>query len=414
MRGKLFFWITVFVFIPTVFPLLQGWIPIFARTWVFAGLMIIAILLYVNKGVKQRFILPFYLYFTILVFDYLLGDFVYNNVTQVIMNFAFFFCSSMAFYYYVNYSTLKQQCIFLGMFGCVLFITMLATFMVFQTNPDVLRDIQSDINVGGDLGLRHFYNKLGVESYEMGHALCCLSPVLIFNIRTKLTSGMEKLLNLLLLCVVCMLVYMSTATTALLFLAMLILISIILPCGSLKGNKKFVFVFLLPLFFLIMSLIVEWLLQFWLINAEGKVAVKATEIMAFYESGEKGASVESRESLYLQSIEAFFRSPIWGVNNGTGGGHSVFLDTLATMGLIGTVPLVLFLYRYYIFVKRNISNELRPFFLLSYMGILLMSLLKAISGFEYWSIQLFVMPLFYLNASQRMLFGEIMQRKVEM
>ncbi len=61
---------------------------------------------------------------------------------------------------------------------------------------------------------------------------------------------------------------------------------------------------------------------------------------------EDGSVVQGRDELYLISLETFLESPLVGaVFTNTAysyGGHSTFLDMLATVGLLGTTPFVLF------------------------------------------------------------------------
>ncbi len=74
---------------------------------------------------------------------------------------------------------------------------------------------------------------------------------------------------------------------------------------------------------------------------------------------EDGSIVQGRDELYMISFETFLESPLVGsVFTNTAysyGGHSTFLDMLATVGIFGTAPFVLFMVSCY----RNCIRQLK-------------------------------------------------------
>ena len=71
----------------------------------------------------------------------------------------------------------------------------------------------------------------------------------------------------------------------------------------------------------------------------GHISVRLTEIRAFLTGqGADGYNLNSRLTLYGDTLLAFFRSPVWGNRRLDFDGHATFLTVLSDTGIIGGVP----------------------------------------------------------------------------
>lgn len=398
-RNSFVFYILLAVFITACFSLIQGWVSIFARTWIWAGLAIVT-LLYTKINVSySKLVAPLFFYGLVLILNLITGDKYFDDIISIVMELAAYFATSMAALYFLGNVSLKGYRTILYIFIAVLIITCVGTYICYLEDPNLLRHIQSDINTGGSEGIRSFYNRFGVESYDMGHALPALIPFVIYNIKNNSESIIAKVLWTAALVSIAILVYLSTATTALISLFFILAASIVLVMNP-SGSKSKYFLWG-AVVLVVLPTIASFLLDIWTSSGAGTNSIgKAEQLQRFLESGETMESYTERQERYDLTWDAIISSPIWGVNDGNVGGHQLLADRLATLGLLGVIPLVMFLVRYYKTVRNSISKVLTPYLLISCANILVMILFKAVNGFEFWVIQLFFMPIMGFYASR--------------
>lgn len=92
-------------------------------------------------------------------------------------------------------------------------------------------------------------------------------------------------------------------------------------------------------------------------------------------------SFSSRAEFQSNALNAFFDSPIIGEEY-TGGGHSVILNRFGTAGIAGGFTFVLILYFQFKQWYRKIPSIARPYFLLSWLGALILLCMKNCFGLE--------------------------------
>lgn len=144
--------------------------------------------------------------------------------------------------------------------------------------------------------------------------------------------------------------------------------------GNLRNTKKVVGYVLA---FLVISLLILPTVAQSVTNMLGDDSIigsRVAELGNIYsESGvDEASDAGERQSLYLQSFNAFLESPLTGTGKG-GGGHSFILDTMAKYGLLGILMLWIMLrsiYRIYIRPFRN--SAFYGYLLLSYLMYLLL------------------------------------------
>lgn len=388
---KLYSFFATTLVISLCFSITIGWIPILSRTWIFVLLLSFVSIIMYNKGLALGFIFPLAIYGIILYINAYSGDLKFNFVFSTMELFSFFLVSYM-FYIYSKKSFFKHRRNFLICYSIVLVVTFLGTLFVYAKEPEVLRMIQTERNGGKNL-LYVYYSKLGVESYDMGHALPCFIPILMFIIKNN-THLQYKLIGLVILCLMLALIYMSTATTALLLSTILLIVSFVWNTNNKALNICTLILCLCILIIFISNRdILENILNGINLGSESTYSSKLNDFREYATYGEAGDQMQGRLDLYEQSFNVFIKYPILGNDNIEIGGHSIFIDRLAMLGLVGFIPLIIYIYFYMRYVLRKISFNIRPYCFLGFSYFIIMAFLKNIFSTEYLIISLFIMPL---------------------
>lgn len=376
-----------------------GWFPIFFRTWIWSLFLVVFSVALYNDGLKSKYIIPLFLYGAVLLLNAYSGDEKFGYISSI-MEFSYFTNIYYCFYLYSQERFSKYRNRLILVFGLTLLITFVGTTSVYLTNPEVLRLIQAEMNIGNS-NLFLIYGKMGVESYAMGHALPVFLPILVFVF--KMTKKIKyRIFLLLMLFVLVSLVYMATATTALLLAMILVLVSFF---WNDKNKAKNIFVLssllLVALFFLGNRELLGSVLESINIDPETTYAGKIRDFQDYANYGKAGDQTGYRFKLYKDSFTTFLSHPIVGVNNKSSiGEHSVILDRFAMLGLIGMIPLFVFLSNYMKFVQKKLTREVRPYFVLGFIYFLLISVLKNIISFDYIVTCLLIMPLVCISVDQ--------------
>ena len=104
--------------------------------------------------------------------------------------------------------------------------------------------------------------------------------------------------------------------------------------------RKTAYKVLLWLFFAVLLLFLPNILRFLAENIQSEqMQDRLTELAAFFDSGDtSGYNFNGRLTRYIETIKAFFRSPIWGNRSLPLDGHATFLTLPADVGLLGAIP----------------------------------------------------------------------------
>lgn len=189
------------------------------------------------------------------------------------------------------------------------------------------------------------------------------------------------------------------------FLALILTIVGLMFCcliGIKNRGLKVILIFL----YLVSLLFLPSILSFLSGITEGTVSNKFMEMSQSISLGTvSGSSSTARENVYLQSLEAFFSSPIWGVSGSSImyssiGGHSTILDFLGQTGAIGFFAYVVFLN----FIVKVINNKTFAYKFVFAFYIVLSILNPTMSFYEISAFIFLYVPLFI---EEKMLHNEV-------
>lgn len=231
-------------------------------------------------------------------------------------------------------------------------ITSVTTLMGLNVFPDAARILAT-----GDTGVGHVYLSYNIGGYEFVYSLILALPLYNYLFHYRLLNRWILLFVLLLSVIVILKTQYGMATLLMLFAFILFFVN--------KVNMRKVFIILTTLllcFILFMPMLPGLMLNFAAhVNTQG-LKDRFISLADYLQYGStESEEFNSRQSDYQLSIASFLDSPILGNlgrfrdERSTGGGHSTFLDIIATSGLLGGL-LIFIVFRFY---YKNILSPLQ-------------------------------------------------------
>jgi hypothetical protein len=223
-------------------------------------------------------------------------------------------------------------------------ITALTTLSVLLVDGNASRTLTSS---SSNPTLINRYKQLNVGSYDFIYGLVVIIPMLAFySLSQKKIKFSLLIWSLVALFIV--VVVMSNFTTAQMLL-FVDFVFVILARKRFKTNSGFVVSFIVLT--VLASFMLPFLLNYMIIISDSIYAQSKLEgILGVLSGTESYDETTSRSELLKMSLKSFLDSPIWGIGAWYGSGsphvgqHAQFVDDIARYGLLGFIPLMVFVY----------------------------------------------------------------------
>lgn len=264
-------------------------------------------------------------------------SFLFFNMPPYAIFFIRMFVSVLPCMVFVDYNEFKINKITKVIIFVVLAVSVFYVSRAIAVNPDALRDrvAMENENLGDVLK--------GTPAYSIVYSYAILFPAFLHKI--KVTTQKERLFYIACAIMLIYIIFVAQFATALL---LAIVGALLYMFFIAKGRNRLYIILLAVLIgYVIIALdggadIFRWLSK----NIEGRWA-KKLEDMAQSLSGQSTGDVALRADRYKMSLEAFYKSPIFGMFINTKsslGGHSTAIDVLGSGGIIAFIPFVLYMY----------------------------------------------------------------------
>lgn len=354
-----------------------------------------------RRAISYPFIPWWILFSVVIILNNFSGDTYFNNIIQVlsVIFFISFSCITANYSSKQGGATLSKYILRFFLFAVVYLTT--CSLIIEIGQPGVLR-YATGLSYQGDNSLLTSLTLRGMSNYYLPHAMPMLIPPIVMGIKNKELPKTIHLLLFLLLAVVFVLIYVSYATTPLLFAILFLIVSLFVKQGSIRNNiVSFIIVIAIfaPLLLsdeLLLSLLVQ---VDSITGGEGELHGKIAMFQESLISGKATGDMEERIDLYKES--ASFLKSNWIIGtNGPVGGHSVFIDVLASLGLIGFIPLFMIIYRQIKYTIGYLPKPSHIYYYLSMAAGLLMLLTKSMNNWEMWLVLFCIAPLLTLQLSK--------------
>ena len=362
----------------TTFPLAQGWISrgdfILRATFI-----VLAFIL------KPRLFLSKDALFIGLFFLYMIITGSGRGTVVLIVNIMEFVIPLVLANFFLSSKKNAQSFVACFAIGISIFI-MVNTIIVNMTNPGIVRAMVG-FSAQGDITQGMYYVQLGVCGYAFAMISMCLVPVFMY-----MSTMRRKILHILFSLITVYFVYISGITTCLMIMIVMIILYLVNRNKYNFQTMSLTFIMTTFLLYFTGFAIIQFLLPY----LEGTTFYGhfggLLEFSGQESYTDETYDVEGRVDLYKYSLDTFLSHPLFGSATGIIGGHNYFLDRLARMGIVGTFPLLLFLYYRFNAAIRVLSNKSKVVYIICITGFFMLGFLKNMAGIDYWTYMFLYIP----------------------
>ena len=358
--------------------------------------IVLVVLLYSSRDfLKTKFFKLSIIYFFVLLLNFIFESNV--NLGNILSeSFSIIAAGFMSYY------AIKQDPkgifikILMYVFCVVIVIYAYRTYIIEQGWPGVMRHAAMAYNKER---VAHLFTT-GLSPYPFPHALTCILPAFMLGIKIN-KRWKVKLFYIIMLGASTLLIYITQSTGAFIVAFFALVCSFIVHIGSWKENATKIIVFSL----LITPIIVSDTMKMSILDTiaeaipsnshyQAKIEELKVSINSYQNNVEEGGDIEYRGNLLGQTLNAIASSPLTGVSNHYAyGHHNALLDRWAEYGLLGFIPIVMFIYLMVKFSIQFIPENCRTFYIIGVLSNLLMMLSKSMFGWYQWICFLFFLPL---------------------
>ena len=382
--------------------LINAWIPITGKTWL---LLLVGCLICIGVTPKyfssSQFIwCAFYL--IIILINYSFGDGYFNKLPKIVNEIGAMVMMTAITYLVFSKKQDELAKNILVLFAIAMIITAIGTLVSDIAHPGVVRKLAEAQHKELDEAkyLSTFF-RLGMSDYILPHGLPIMVPVLVYILKNKSLQldRIWKILVLVLLLSSTVIVWLSGSTAVLLLYIMFLFIALMTKVSYSSRRARPVILLVL----LILPLIISKELQIGILNvllditsdneSTSKFASHLSDLQNSLLYNDVEGAVNSRMMRYEETFSGLSGNVIWGTDSEIGG-HAALLDRFATLGIIGIIPLIGFLFTHIKMVISVISRESRIFYIESVMIALIMMSVKNMFNVEILLLFCTITPLF--------------------
>ena len=367
-------------------------LPIFQRHYVFLFLGFALMFFYARGLFRTNYFVAVILHLFIIFLNFISGDVYFGSTNMILKETIVLMLPLGMFYCLREYSEKPLFHLMFIIFTVFLIESTVVAVIANNLYPGIMRATASSESLNESYSILLPFQRLGMSDYSMPHALPVLVPGLVYGIRN--TDGFYKKMFIALIATALLLVYVSNSTTALILTTIVFVFSLLI--NPKKSSKNAISLFVL--FLIITPVFTNKDVQIGILDRlnafipeDANIHRKINDIedSIIYEDVE--GTVENRSIKYVITINEFMRHPILGTNELTGG-HSSLLDRFANLGLVGSIPFVLFLIFFTKSVLRCLPQNRRFYYLVGLFSALVMLFLKNAMSWAMWLMTLFLLP----------------------
>lgn len=276
---------------------------------------------------------------------------------------------------------------------------------VLMFHRDVARHISYAQMDGLNLEMQGLKN--GLWSYTAFHAIALV--FIAFWGLYKYSSGKIKIISILVALAVLFIVAQIAVTTTFIYIGLVLLILVYMKWSKRALIAWSVIAILLVVALVYLDAILDWLLG---IYTGSDMEPKIRDFIDIVHGGNGyHATVDGRENFQQENIDAFFKNPLFGTAMARGtGGHSCIWMRFAGGGIFCGIFYVIMLIKLFFKWYKIFSPLIRPYYLLAWLGAIILLYNKGLFGEEGFSMIAVIVPAILLmyplnqkNSSQKRL-----------
>ncbi len=282
----------------------------------------------------------------------------------------------------------------------IIAITAIVNIYTLIRYPEVARQLFGEESAFGSLGGPIY--SIGLGTYAFTSSIPFVIPMLVAFYRVVQRTGLRVII-MVFIAVILISVFMSAITAPILMAALCLLF-------ALAGRKRLGASILASAILLLVITVVPTTTKsnfFYSLSdvvTQKDLSMKMRDIGYVLETGvdisNPLSTVEYRATRVPQNLRAFATNPIFGTGYETDS-HIFWLNRLAQVGLLGTIPLVLILYHHMKLCLRRYDHYYRFYFWVSYLLFIVLGFMKNTSGPMFYYPLLLIPGMYYLKYLKR-------------
>ena len=263
----------------------------------------------------------------------------------------------------------------------IIVVTSVLTLFIVTKDPHAVRDMARSIVAGKDIRSIQLYQRTGLASFGLVHALPFLYPVLIFHVKAK-GKIVFRFCCFCAVVVTFIMVLKTHFTTPLILSTFGILCALFLSQNQGRNLLLGIFLSMFCVLFVNDNILIYGLRTIQPFFQNTLTAEKIDDVILSITLRKKEGDVK-RIDASIKSWKTFLRSPFYGnFDKKQAGGHAYFLDRLAYFGFVGAIPFFMFFYYMFKKIFLLLDSARRTCFLVSILIFFILGCLKNISGIE--------------------------------
>lgn len=287
---------------------------------------------------------------------------------------------------------------FVGGFAVIL--QCVTTILAGATDPEAARSLVEMAAYGDHYNMVRVQQS-GVASYGLIHSLPFAFPLLVCNLK-EARNTLHKVLYIGIIAVLYFMIMKSYFATSLILSTFSILIALMLSKNS--QINLLIGIIALPMILLFWNdeFAVEVLTGISQMFEHTAIQAKITDIIQSIDLQAAEGQLKGRMDLYSISWNTFFANPLFGNPDvGAIGGHAYLVDRLAHYGLIGTIPLVVFLFSMLAKIYTVIPKRKKVYYILGLLTFICLNFVKNLGGSEMYIFLFIILPGLSLMGEKR-------------
>ena len=389
VKNNLFFILLILLYISATFPMGVAFVGLSLTKPLFAILALIAIFNYVKIRINDPmiwFLVCFVLYFLV-IFSLTLFPHGYissETIQRIIVNVTPLLICFVFIDYFKNSQNNNKITVLLFFAFLIIIVRSITAINAEILMPNIARNSATGMyDDFPEFGL------IGAGTYQFINGLVFIVLPIMFILRHRGPVKVKILMMIVGILSLSAIVYTAWGT-ALIMYFLLILIGL-----SPQKTKYIPFYVALICAALLIAVNSDFVFQFLGSIFAGNPTIydKIIDIKQSFLEGEASGQLESRQTLYIQSLDIFMSSPLFGDINAEPGGHAFWIDHLASFGILGTIPLILAYLSIIIKSAVFVPDDYRTYYYLNFFVFIIFGCLKNVGGYEFMLFLCVIGPL---------------------
>lgn len=398
MIKKIRRWIAFIYLVPIIWMAFEPSrvMPFFRIPFIGYIVAMVALVLVSNRYLMRNEFWLAFIYGFVVFLNFRVGNVAFPSFFSVLYEiFRLLVPAAIFFYYRNNRNKLFVNVVLLSYIFIISFEA-LATYRLEQEFPGLMRNLSASRYDEE----RVFFMQMGLAPYSLPHALPTLLPAVILVLKDQNNRLIYRILSIVFLVASFIIIYLSQATGAYLMAVFSLVLAMIVDSRGVQNNiRKLVIVFSLVVPFAIIPSFTNAVLDIaeMVVSTESDVYEKIEEVRASNSGIDADGDIAYRGELLGKTIDTIIQHPLLGSRTKTYGNHNGLIDRWAKLGLVGFLPLLLFLTITIKNTYKIIPDKGKTYYVVGVISAIIMLSFKNQVSWDQWFLLFYLLPVLIIE-----------------